>query len=471
MSDRSLTGENYILDNLCCVEEAAFDRGGTGKPDGCHPGTSVTTLGQAEAWTRDVDNYPFFLLQGPAGTGKTAVAQTFSQRMCNDHCLGASFFFSRYNKDRRDPSRVFSTLAVQVAHTYPAFHEELVKMADSPGISYQTPHDQMELLLVQPFQKSGISTIIIIDAIGKCKESKTDSGILLVLRKLAPRVPKVKFFLTSQMVPHIQLWFQFPSVVGLTFRFMLHDVEEKSISDNIWCFFNHKFSELTEHHNDSHGWPPAKEYVDLLCKRAGGLFIFTVATVNFLSVSSSTPQQRLKILLWSPENTNYEGKAPMKGDQRNTLDSLYNFILLEGFKENGGTDYSRVRLVLGTVALSTTSLPLSAVAELLGLAKSEVLPILSSIQPVLVPHVHNNNSDKPIRFYHKSFSDFIMDPNWCADACFCVSTPDSQATLLLKHMALMNTRLEKAAAVVMGVACSPIDNSQDTVKGSISLAL
>ena len=426
----------------------------------------MTALARAELWTRDPDNHPLFSLQGPVGMGKTAIARTFSKHMSDDGRLGASFFFSRNSQDRTDLRRVFSTLAVQLARTYPKFHVELVKAADFPALSYRDPHEQMKSLLVQPFKASGVSTIIVIDAIDECEDPE---AVLSILGKLAPQIPKVKFFLTSRETPHVQLGFQIPSVAELTSMFKLHEVGEKSISDDIRLFFNHKFLELARHHEGSRDWLPVKEVVNLLCERAEGLFVFAVATMSYVSAPTSTPRDRLETLLRSPDSTTHEGKAPMKGDSTRTLDSLYRSILQDAFKENGNVDYDMVRLVLGTVFLSTTPLAPSAVAELLGLKSSEVLPLLSSLRSVLV--LRDENPDESTVRYHKSFSDFITDSARCTDDRFLIPTPKLQAELLLNCISLMQRRLKETVFAVPDVTHSATYDSQDTVEQHPSPAL
>jgi len=62
--------------------------------------------------------------------------------------------------------------------------------------------------------------------------------------------------------------------------------------------------------------------LDSLCQRAGGLFVYTAATVNFLDHKFQCLSDRFDILMKSPENTAYEGKARLKLEYT-SLDSLY----------------------------------------------------------------------------------------------------------------------------------------------------
>ena len=73
-----------------------------GDRKGCLRGTRETVLNDIESWTRDFTKSPVFWLNGLAGTGKSTIAQTVSERVFADGLLGASFFCSRDFEDRRN---------------------------------------------------------------------------------------------------------------------------------------------------------------------------------------------------------------------------------------------------------------------------------------------------------------------------------------------------------------------------------
>ena len=69
-----------------------------------------------------------FWLNGLAGTGKSTIAQTFTETAFADGKLGASFFCSRDFKDRNNLQAIFPTLAFQLTFQYPLFRRELLKV-------------------------------------------------------------------------------------------------------------------------------------------------------------------------------------------------------------------------------------------------------------------------------------------------------------------------------------------------------
>ncbi|KAJ7884798.1 hypothetical protein B0H14DRAFT_2339043, partial [Mycena olivaceomarginata] len=54
-------------------------------------------------------------LHGPAGSGESAIAQSFCQNLEAGDRLGASFFFKRGHPSRGSATKLFSTIAYQLA--------------------------------------------------------------------------------------------------------------------------------------------------------------------------------------------------------------------------------------------------------------------------------------------------------------------------------------------------------------------
>ena len=94
----------------------------------CLKGTRETVLNEIESWANDFNQSPVFWLNGLAGTGKSTIAQTVSERMFADGQLGASFFCSRDFEDRSDLHFIFPTLAFQLAYRFLKFRSVLVSL-------------------------------------------------------------------------------------------------------------------------------------------------------------------------------------------------------------------------------------------------------------------------------------------------------------------------------------------------------
>jgi len=423
-------------------------------------------LSEIESWAKDFNQSPVFWLNGLAGTGKSTIAQTVSERVFADGQLGASFFCSRDFEDRSDLRFIFPTLALQLAHKFPEFRSILVPLLRSdPGLAHESLHRQMEKLIVKPLRSADISTVIVIDALDECRDEEPSSAILSVLSRLVERIPKVKFFITGRPEPRIRTGFRLPILVNSTSVFVLHDVDPPLINSDIRLFLKHELSELAERHRLGR-WPSDK-HISLLCSRAAGLFPYAVATVKFLDSNTYCPEHRLNTIAKFPESTIPEGKT--RSNPKTTLDSLYTSILQTAFGEHDPEVYSKARSVIGAIVLLVNPLPPSGVAELVGLDPEEVILLLTLIQSLLVL---GEDPNQPVKSFHKSFPDFITDPSRCTDTRFYISPKKMHLELAMNCLRIMDSGLEQNLLALPDYALnSEVEGLQTRINGRISIAL
>ena len=95
----------------------------------------------------------------------------------------------------------------------------------------------MHKFLVKPFQSTGVSTVIVIDALNECRDEDPESAILLlVLGQLVHKIPRINFFVTSWPEMYITAGFCGPLLQGLTNVFILHKVKSCAINSDIHHF-------------------------------------------------------------------------------------------------------------------------------------------------------------------------------------------------------------------------------------------
>ena len=435
---------------------------------GCLKGTRDTVLDDVESWSKDYNMSPIYWLNGLAGTGKSTIAQTIAERVFADGRLGASFFCSRDFKDRRDLRYIFPTLTFQLAHKYPKFRSFLVPLLQSnPDVVHESLYNQMESLIVRPLSSSDISTVIIIDALDECVDRDPQSAILSVMGRLVERIPDVKFLITGRPEPRIQSGFRLQLLRPLTDVFVLHEVEPSVVDADIRLFLEHGLSVLAKRRGiEQDGWPTDQQ-IDLLCKRAGGLFVYAVATLGFLDHAFTPPSKQLDIITKSPESTAHEGSVEVRSSA--TLDSLYISSFQGAFDRMNADDNAKVRSVIGTVILAMDPLPPSAIATLIGLEKQEVMNILRLIQSLLKLSEDPNSPALP---FHKSFPDFITDPFRCPDERFHISPRAGHIRLALNCLKLMNGSLKQNLLSLPDYALnSEIEDLQTRKVDRISVAL
>ena len=425
-------------------------------------------MDKIESWTRDFGTPSVYWLNGLAGTGKTTIAQTIAERTFADGKLGASFFCSRDYQDRSDRHFIFPTLAVQLARKYTDFRAIFVPMVRSnPGVADESLYNQMRKLIVEPLKESRISTVIVIDALDECADEEPVSAILSVIGKFVSEIPKVKFLVTGRPELRIQKGFRLPLLAKATDVFVLHEVKPSEVEKDIRLFFKHKFSELVPHHPRLDGWPTDKQ-LDTVCERASGLFVYAVATVKFVEKQSANPRSQLDLLLKSSGSSSREGKTKL--NKHTTLDSLYTSILLGAFGDDDDPDNDpMVRSVLGAMIVAADPLSPSTIAALLNLDPGDVFPLLSSVQSLLV---FQENIDCPVRPFHKSFPDFIADPDRCTNQRFHTFPPHHHSQLLMGCLDLMLRTLEKNMCKLPGgVANSDVGDMEARIERYLDPAL
>ena len=139
--------------------------------------------------------------------------------------------------------------------------------------------------------------------------------------------------------------------------------------------------ELAGRRSGLDNWP-AEQQLDKLCTRAAGLFVYADLTVKFIGDNKRDPRTQLDLVLDSEKIGASEGKA---------LDILYTIILKEAFGTGGPKDDARLRSVLGAVVLAMNPLSPSAIATLLKFETSDVPPLLSSVDSLLILRVEDAN--------------------------------------------------------------------------------
>ena len=426
-------------------------------------------MDEIQSWSRDFDRSPVYWLNGLAGTGKTTIAQTIAEKLFADGQLGASFFCSRDFEDRSDLKFIFPTIAIQLARTYSKFRSIFVPIVRlDPEIAHESLYNQMDKLIVQPLVKSGISTIIVIDALDECKDEENASKILTVLGQFVAKIPKVKFFLTGRPETRIREGIRLPSLVRATDVFALHEVEPDQVDHDVRLLFTNHFSGPGNSRRGLGGWP-TEEQLDLLCKRATGLFVHAMATIRFINQVNKNPKRQLDRLLQSPEISVFEGKTKFR--ENATLDSLYSSILQQAFDDDDDPEHDlRARSVLGAVILAANPLSPATIAALLGFDIDDVFPHLLSMSSLLV--FQEEDADFPVRPFHKSFPDFITDPVRCINPRFCVRSADQHVELLAGCLELMNRRLERNICKLPdGITTSEVSDLEERIEQHVDQGL
>ena len=196
----------------------------------CLEGTCTAILHEIDLWTQKPEQPPVYWLNGPIGTGKSTIAQTVVNKMKEDDRLGAFYFCSQESSSKN----ILPTLAYQLASKYPEFR--LVYLTNQATLS-DPQYNWVGTPFVDSLMRSGISTVIVIDALD-CADKQTVSAISALRRSNSS---KVKFFITSRPKPQIRECFNCLAKEDPT-MFVLHNLEPNPTNNDIKLFFKHELS-------------------------------------------------------------------------------------------------------------------------------------------------------------------------------------------------------------------------------------
>ncbi|KAJ3564960.1 hypothetical protein NP233_g7946 [Leucocoprinus birnbaumii] len=117
----------------------------------CHSETRVPLREKATAWIEDINREePLFWLYGPAGAGKSAIAQFLMEYCAKHDFLAAGLFLSRANK-RNDASRIIPSLVHQLALAFTPYRKLVTHLLENnPSILHKRMSIQFDQLIDKP---------------------------------------------------------------------------------------------------------------------------------------------------------------------------------------------------------------------------------------------------------------------------------------------------------------------------------
>ncbi|QRW18727.1 peptidase C14 [Rhizoctonia solani] len=258
----------------------------------CTEGTRTQVLDDLAKWASDPDAPSVFWMNGVAGTGKTTIATTFSQRLEHNDLLVASFFCTRNSAECQDVNRIVPTIAYQLARYSPSFQRGL---CDSLGVDPRTRSgitEEFELLLTGPLQemdKAKIrSQVVVIDGLDECKDREVIGEILEMTFRYASQLP-IKFFVTSRPIPEIvRIMGAHP---GSSTVMLLHDIETLLVSADIELCLREGLASISPDVSDA--------VIKLLVEKSGVLFIYAAV---LLRLHAPAGANRLIQCIWGYDN-------------------------------------------------------------------------------------------------------------------------------------------------------------------------
>jgi len=426
-------------------------------PDsGCFPGTRKTLLDEIFTWfNEDSSRVPkIFWLFGLGGTGKTALSHTICEKLHAHGQLGASFFLSRDEANRRRVGSIIPTLAFQLASVNSTYRRRLCDvLKEHPDAPSRAQQHQLRELLLHPLKEvpSLPPYLIILDALDECdKERGTEGGDLipLLLRELPDSGLNIKVLITSRPERSIRDMFKVTGrEINVHSTMVLHDMDQSAVKEDIANYLAYHLQRIQVDRNIHPPWPGNEAFNDLVI-RAGLFFIFAATIINVVADTYYSPQNQLQQLLASRNM-----QSPALYSQ---VDLLYLQILktsVEG-RADAPKLCGRFQKIVGAIILLQNPLSISALAHLLEHDKDDLEGALTPLHSLLdIP----SNTDQPIRIFHPSFRDFLLIKERCQDTRFTVPEGRTHAQLALYCLKIM---LEHLKRNICGINDDTVLNSE-----------
>src|SRR5882762_4551820 len=384
------------LHALLAPVDAGYNRGG--QVATCLIGTREELIAKIERWIDHGNDRPICWLNGPAGSGKSAIAQTIAERCKDNRRLASSFFFFRGSGYRSKFERFIPTLAYQLSLSIPTTERFIRRvLQNEPDITHHSPIYQFQKLMIEPVQAARTPIlsifakpmVIVIDALDECDDKELMAKFIEVITEACRPGRRFPFrvFFTSRVEEHLRKKLE---VTAAILPLALPDFDA---TDDIRDFFRSRFSNIHKENlvmrNIPSPWPLRSD-LEALVKKASGSFIFASTLINFVNDGSDFPHRKLPIALTADAG----------------LDPLYTQVL-------SAAPRSRYfEQVIGTIMVLESPLSVTSLGHLLQLEAADVLQALLGVQSILmIP----GDDDQHIQLFHTSLRDFLMKQSCSRD--------------------------------------------------------
>jgi hypothetical protein len=367
--------------------------------------------------------------------------------------LFANFFVSRHSEDRRKANNILHTFVYQLALQDTTFRSSVTRvLVDEPDLLSRPLSHQVSQLLAGPmsYMDASASIVLVLDALDECNTDSQgrEGGLLLPLlpQTVSASHIFVKLFVTSRLETSIRKMFnEIQTSSSRSEVLQLHDIDRAIVRDDIRQYLVHSFRTLSTRLQVV-DWP-SKGELDFVLHRADVLFIYAATVVRYVGHPRFDPRKRLEKLLVGARM----GHSSQSASHRQ-LDVLYQGVLKNAMDEGGAEDESeiiqRLQSVLGTVVLVQQQLSISCLAKLSDWSLHEATVALESLSAVfIVPDrkdaSQNEGEDEPVRIFHPSFVDFLLDDTRCTNLRLHIDARRYHTILGVRCLSLINDALHE----------------------------
>ncbi|KXN83051.1 hypothetical protein AN958_01873 [Leucoagaricus sp. SymC.cos] len=422
-------------------------------------------------------------MRGPAGVGKSAIAQTCATHVKNVDRLAAAFFFSHGKHD--DHTRFFTTLAYQLSTMFPEYRRILDnKVQGDRTLVNKTLLSQFKSLIVEPLQvvEGRGNTIgrraIFIDGLDECSNKEAQCEIIeIIASSVRDGSTPFRWAIFSRPEPHIVATFTKNDVYPIC-RLALLPIS-RAVDGEIELYLRGGLENILRRRNLPlmPSWL-TDEVIQQLVDASAGLFAYPATVLRFIDrYPSLLVEEPLREVLGASNHHPGQGELTRISPFAE-LDAFY-MLILKRIPEH----------VLPSVQLLLADLVCgqfyggwyaALICNKLGLSEAELRGICNHLLAVVdfqeyprplrfderinteVSYYLQESSilyNRPhavggmLSFHHKSFYDFLVDPN--RSATFCLTTPTVREQRFHRYVQTQHAYAQTLAISKTGLGLAP----------------
>jgi hypothetical protein len=350
-------------------------------------------------------------LYGPAGAGKSAIAQTMAEKLYSKKLLLASFFFSRSDAKRNHEKSLIATIAYETALIISETKVAIERAVDDdPALFERSLEAQLTRLVIEPllqlkdsgyFIQNPSARVIVIDGLDECNNPEVQCYILEVIAGVLQQhdLPLL-FLIASRPEQHLTAAFNFGALDKNTTRIALDD--NFCPENDIRIFLRDSFDKVKQTHplkaHIPSGWP-APDLINTIIQKSSGQFIYASTLMKYVSSIRHRPMDQLQEILDVHPSQNDSG-TPFS-----ELDAIYMHLF------SSVLNIQAVLKIMGIlIAPMKTGFHLETpvdIEEFLSLKAGDVELILADLSSVVCCDMRYG----PIQLLHASLGDFLHDKN------------------------------------------------------------
>lgn len=226
-------------------------------------------------------------MTGPAGVGKSAIAQTCAEELRSQRQLGASFFFTSHGCS--DYSCFFPSISYQLSSKFPDYHALVnKKLQHDPTLVRRQLRSQFRELIIEPLwelehtRRQIGKRVILIDGLDECNDKDAQGEIIeIVIESVVAQTTPFQWAFFSRPEPQIEAAFADPRASSLCVSTFLPI--SRGIDREIELYLRSGLQNILSRRaiTMSDPWPSERDLHSLV-SAARGLYIYAATILRFV---------------------------------------------------------------------------------------------------------------------------------------------------------------------------------------------